>query len=99
MPIIKSAKKQLKQSLKRKSRNDHYRALYRESRIAFENAIKTNDAKKAKEIYTNQKDKDWKTTKSGLQSIIDKLVKKNIIHPNNWARKKAKFIKMIKGLS
>lgn len=99
MPLIKSAKKQLKQSQKNKSRNDHFRALYREARIAFETAIKAKDAKVAKELLINKKDKDGKTIKSGLQSIIDKLVKKNIIHPNNGSRKKAKFVKMIKELS
>jgi ribosomal protein S20 len=50
-------------------------------------------------LYVNVKDKDWKTNKSGLQSIIDKLVKKNIIHKNNWARKKARFVKMLKSIS
>lgn len=99
MPIIASAKKQLRQSLKRKKRNDNFRALYRESRIAFEKAIKTKDLEVAKTLYVNVKDKDWKTNKSGLQSIIDKLVKKNIIHKNNWARKKARFVKMLKSIS
>lgn len=99
MPIIQSAKKQLRQNTKRKSRNDFFRASYREARKAFEAAIKNNDIAAAKGIFENQKDKDGKTTKSGLQSIIDKLVKKNIIHKNNASRKKAKFIKMIKGLS
>jgi small subunit ribosomal protein S20 len=99
MPIIKSAKKQLKQNQKKKARNDHFRALYREARIAFEKAINAKDATIAKELLVNKKDKDGKTIKSGLQSIIDKLVKKNIIHPNNGSRKKAKFVKMIKELS
>jgi ribosomal protein S20 len=53
----------------------------------------------AKSLFANQKDKDWKNTKSWLQSIIDKLVKKNIIHENNWARKKARFVKMLKSIS
>jgi ribosomal protein S20 len=99
MPLIKSAKKQLKQNHKKKARNDHYRSLYREARVAFEAAIRNKDAETAKSILVNKKDKDGKTTKSGLQSIIDKLVKKNIIHPNNGSRKKAKFVKMVKGLS
>lgn len=99
MPIIKSAKKQLRQNQKKKARNDHFRALYRESRVSFEAAIKAKDAKTAKEILVNKKDKDGKTVSSGLQSIIDKLVKKNIIHPNNGSRKKAKFVRMIKELS
>lgn len=99
MPIIKSAKKQLRQNKKNKARNDHFRSLYREARVSFESAIKEKDAKTAKSIFVNQKDKKWVTVKSGLQSIIDKLVKKNIIHKNNWARKKANFVKMLKSIS
>ncbi len=99
MPILASAKKQLRQNQKRKSKNDHYRSLYREARVAFEKAIKNKDVEAAKAIYINQKDKDGKNTKSGLQSIIDKLVKKNIVHANNGSRKKAKFVKMLKSIS
>ncbi len=99
MPLIASAKKQLRQNHKNKARNDHFRALFREARVAFEAAIKAKDAKAAKEILINKKDKDGKNVKSWLQSIIDKLVKKNIIHKNNGSRKKAKFVRMIKELS
>ena len=99
MPIIKSAKKQLKQSLKHKSRNDHFRALYREARKSFEQAIKNKDNKAAQEVFMNKKDKDGKNIKAGLQAIIDILVKKNIIHKNNASRKKANFVKMIKSVS
>ena len=99
MPLIASAKKQLRQNHKKKARNDNFRNLYREARIAFETAIRDKDVKKAKEILVNKKDKDGKTVKSGLQSVIDKLVKKNIIHPNNGSRKKAKFVRMVKELS
>ncbi|MCP4524050.1 MAG: 30S ribosomal protein S20 [Candidatus Gracilibacteria bacterium] len=99
MPIIQSAKKQLKQNKRNKSRNDHFRSLYREARISFETAITANDAKAAQTVFLNTKDKDGKTVKSGLQSIIDKLVKKNIIHKNNGARKKARFVKMMKSVS
>jgi len=99
MPLIASAKKQLRQNHKNKARNDHFRALYREARIAFESAIKAKDIKAAKEILINKKDKDGKNIQSGLQSIIDKLVKKNIIHKNNGSRKKAKFVRMVKELS
>jgi len=98
MPIIKSAKKQLKQNKRNYARNSHFKALYRESRIAFEEAIKNSDLKTAKEVFYNKKDKDWKNIKSGLQSIIDKLVKKNIIHLNNASRKKSKFVRMMKNL-
>lgn len=99
MPIIRSAKKQLRKSQKNKSKNDHFRALYRESRVAFENAIKIKDLEKAKEIYVNKKNEEGKTIRAWLQSNIDKLVKKNIIHANNWARRKAKFVRMMKWIS
>lgn len=98
MPIIKSAKKQLRQNKKNKARNDHFKSLFTESRKSFEKAIKENDLKKAKEIFVNQKDKDGKTIKAWLQAVIDKLVKKNIIHKNNASRKKSKYSKMLKNL-
>ena len=41
---------------------------------------------------------DGITKKAWLQAIIDKLVKKNIIHKNNGDRKKSKFMWMIKKL-
>lgn len=98
MPIIQSAKKQLRQNKKKKARNDHFKALFTESRKAFEKAVKENDAKAARIILVNTKDKDWKTTKAWLQSIIDKLDKKNIIHSNNASRKKAKYARILKAL-
>ncbi len=98
MPIIKSAKKALKQNHRNYARNSHFKALYRESRVAFEKAIKQGDLKQAQEIYYNKNDKDGKNIKSGLQSLIDKLVKKNIIHLNNASRKKSHFVKMMKSL-
>ncbi|MDR2640325.1 MAG: hypothetical protein LBC61_03180 [Candidatus Peribacteria bacterium] len=58
MPILESAKKQLRQSQKRKKRNDNFRALYRESRVAFEKAVKAKDLETAKSLFANQKDKD-----------------------------------------
>lgn len=98
MPIIQSAKKQLRQSKKNKARNDHYRALFAEARRAFEKAIKAGDAKAARAVLVNEKSKDKKTTKAWLQAIVDKLAKKNIIHRNNASRKKSKFAKMLKSL-
>jgi ribosomal protein S20 len=63
MPIIKSAKKALKQSIKKHSRNENFKDLFKEARKAFENAIKSNDLTKAKEIFFNTK-KDGKNVKS-----------------------------------
>ncbi|MDR1988020.1 MAG: hypothetical protein LBQ24_04685 [Candidatus Peribacteria bacterium] len=58
MPILASAKKQLRQSQKKKKRNDSFRAIYRESRVAFEKAIKAKDLETAKSLFANKKDKD-----------------------------------------
>ena len=98
MPIIKWAKKALKVSRKKEIRNRRSKNAYSELRVAFEKAIKEEDAKTAKKIWVNEK-KAKKTVSSGLQSTIDKLVKKNILHPNNGARKKAKYSKMLKAIS
>lgn len=98
MPIIKSAKKALKQSFKRKARNDHFKRLYRELRVDFEKAIKEWNLEKATEVFFNKKE-EGKNIKSGLQSTIDKLAKKNIIHKNNASRKKSKFAWMLKKLA
>jgi len=98
MPIIKWAKKALRVSRKKQVRNTHIKNIYNELRRAFEKAIKSNDVKTATSVWFNEK-KDGKNVKSGLQSTIDKLDKKNIIHSNNAARKKAKFAKMLKEIS
>jgi small subunit ribosomal protein S20 len=98
MPIIASAKKALKQSQKKNARNTHYKKLYTEARVAFEKAIKAKDLASAKSLYINKLETEGKASKSGLQSIIDKLVKKNIIHANNGSRKKSKFVRMMKQL-
>lgn len=87
MPIIKSAKKQMRQNAKAKSRNDRTRSQYREVRVAFERLIKEGDQKKANEQLPK------------LYSVIDKLAKKNLIHENNAARKKSRYCKMAKNLS
>lgn len=98
MPIIKWAKKALRVSRKKQVRNTHIKNIYNELRRAFEKAIKDNNVETANTVWFNKKE-DEKNVKSGLQSTIDKLVKKNLIHKNNGARKKAKFAKMLKEIS
>jgi len=98
MPIIKWAKKALRVSLKKQARNQHFKNMYKESRKAFEAAVKNKDIEAAKTALFNTKDKDGKTVRSGLQSNIDKLAKKNIIHKNNANRKKSKYANILKQL-
>lgn len=87
MPILRSSKKQLRQNQTRRLRNDRFRALFREARVAFERSIAGGNAQEA----TTQFPK--------LQKIIDTLVKKNIIHRNTAARKKSRFSGMLARLS
>lgn len=87
MPNTTSAKKALKQSITKKSRNKHFSSLYKENIKSLERAIKSNSVEEANSLL------------SKVYSSIDKLVKKNIIHKNNWSRKKSKFAKFAKSLS
>lgn len=87
MPITSSAKKALKQSQTKASRNRRFNALYKETLKSFERAIKAASTE------------DATTLLSKLFSRTDTLVKKNIIHENNAARKKSKFSKMLKSLT
>lgn len=87
MPIIKSAKKQMRKNAKQKARNDRFRDLYREIRVGYERMIKAGDTAGAKKELPK------------LYSIIDRLDKKNIIHKNNAANKKSRFNRMLKDLA
>lgn len=87
MPNTSSAKKALRQNITRRSRNRHFNALYKEALKDLETVIKTGDAKKAATLLP------------AAYSRIDTLVKKNIIHINNAARKKSALAKRVKALS
>ena len=84
MPLTSSAKKAHKQSLVRASRNRRFSDLYKETLKTFERAIKAGNVEEAT------------TTLSKLYSRVDTLVKKNILHKNNAARKKSSFSKTLK---
>lgn len=87
MPITSSAKKALKQSETKASRNRRFTALYKETLKAFERAVKGSETKEATSLL------------SKLFSRVDTLVKKNILHKNNAAHKKSRFSKMLKSLT
>jgi small subunit ribosomal protein S20 len=89
MPNTKAAKKALKVSEKKRSRNRHFLALLKESTKAFEALVSApkQDAKKIQEAL------------SSVYSRIDTLEKKNIIHKNNAARKKSTFAKVAKSVT
>lgn len=77
MPVIKSAKKQLKQSLKRKARNYPIRSETKTVMKKFLQMVKDGKLDEAKKFMP----KAYKT--------IDTACKKNIFHKNNAANKKS----------
>lgn len=89
MPNTKAAKKALKVSEKKRSRNRHFLALLKESVKAFEAVVRTEkkDAKAINEAL------------SLVYSRIDTLEKKNVLHKNNAARKKSAFAKIVQSVT
>lgn len=77
----------MRQNAKRRSRNNRFKDLYRDTRVSYERLIKAGDAKAAAEALPK------------LYSIIDTLDKKNLLHKNNAARKKSRFNRMLKEIA
>jgi len=77
MPIIKSAKKRAKQSLVRQGRNYNVRTAVRKSMRIVMDACKEGDKSTAEK------------TLSAAYKAIDTAAKKNVLHKNTAARRKA----------
>ena len=83
MPIIKSAKKAVRGSLKKKAFNDRRKRVMKEVIKKIEKTIKT-DKKEAEKML------------SSAYQAIDKAAKKGVIKKNNAARKKARLTRLVK---
>ncbi len=83
MPIIKSAKKAVRGSLRKKAFNDRQKHAMKDIIKKIEKTAKT-DKKKAEKLL------------SLAFAVIDKAVKKGVIKKNNAARKKSRLSKLIK---
>src|SRR5688572_7884787 len=84
MPIIKSAIKRVRQEAKRRSRNRAAKDELRTNTKAFLSLIEAKDKTKLPAALAT------------LQSQIDKAVKKNTLHKNTAARRKARFARLAK---
>ncbi|MEK7162372.1 MAG: 30S ribosomal protein S20 [Patescibacteria group bacterium] len=85
MPIIKSAKKALRQSLKRRERNLKKKAALQKALKNFSRLIKANPpagGDEAKNYFPQ------------VQKALDKAAKQNIIKKNTAARKKSRLSKV-----
>lgn len=83
MPITKSAKKALRQSFRRQSRN-----------LIYKNKMKSL-IKKVRTLVTQNKTKEAKSLLPQLYKILDKAAKVGVIKKNAAARKKSRITKLI----
>ncbi len=86
MPIIKSAKKRMHQTVKRRARNMATKRSLRTEVKELMSFIEAKDSKNAAE------------TLKKVQSELDKNVKKNILKKNTAARKMAQLTAKVKAL-
>jgi small subunit ribosomal protein S20 len=77
MPVIKSAKKKLRQDKKRQKANNFLRETFKD---AVKEAVRTKTADKVRKAV----------------SLVDKAVKKGLIHKNKAARIKSRLSKLAK---
>ena len=87
MPIIKSAKKRMRQNVRRNARNRMRRSAMRTSIRRLHDAIASGDARAAQA--------QWAQT----QGIIDRTARLGIIHPNAAARTKSRLARKVGQLS
>jgi ribosomal protein S20 len=86
MPIIKSAKKRMKQTAVARTRNQNTKRNLRAELKALAAAVEAKDGKKAAEALKK------------VQSNLDKTVKKNILKKNTAARKLSRLTDQVKAL-
>jgi small subunit ribosomal protein S20 len=81
MPIIRSAKKALRQSKRKQSRNVDYKRQIHDVKKELEKSIKEGKTDKINELMVK------------FYKVTDKAAKKNVIHKNKAARLKSKITK------
>lgn len=86
MPITRSAKKALRQNLKRKKRNLWYKKRVKTLLKEFQSLIQTNKKEEAKKLLPN------------IYKIIDKAAKVGVFKKGAAARKKSKLTKKLQKL-
>jgi len=87
MPITKSAKKVLRQNVKRRARN-----------LVYKNKIK-DLVKKVRSLVLEKKTEEAKKLLPQVYKILDKAAKAGVIKKNTASRKKARITRMINSKS
>jgi small subunit ribosomal protein S20 len=86
MPIIKSAIKRMRQTTKRKMRNQQTKRSFRGEIKVLNAHIQAKDTKKASESLKK------------VQAELDKAVKKNVLKKNTAARKMSQLTAQVKAI-
>ena len=86
MPIIKSAKKRVKQTAVRKARNYNTRTAVKKAIRALNDAVKAGD-KKAAEVAL-----------SAAYKVIDTAAKKNVLNSKTASRRKSTLAGLVAGI-
>jgi small subunit ribosomal protein S20 len=87
MPIIKSAKKRMRQDIRRRADNRQRRSTLRTAIRRLREAIEAGDTATVK------------TRWSETQGLLDRTARLGIIHPNAAARTKSRLARRIQKLS
>ena len=86
MPVIKSAKKRMRQNLKRRERNYPVRSEMKTMIKKVLKLVKDGDLEGAKKVLPL------------AYAVVDKATKKKILHGNNAARKKSLMARAVNNL-
>ena len=87
MPIIRSAKKRMRQNERRRMRNRAHRSRMRTAIKSLRSAIDAGDASAARDQWIR------------AQAIIDHTTRLGIIHPNTAARTKSRLARRVQQLA
>jgi len=87
MPQTSSATKALRVSARKRATNDRWRRKVKEALLAVRDAIRDKNKETAAAAY------------KAAQVALDRAARRNIIHPNKAARKKARLAQAVKKLS
>lgn len=79
MPQTASAKKALRVSERRRAINDHWRTKLRFTERKFLKALDAKNSAEARALFLS------------LQSTVDRMARRHILHRNTAARKKSRF--------
>lgn len=86
MPQLQAAKKALRVSDRKRVFNDRWRRKMREALNELREALTTNNRKTAEAAFQK------------AESIMDRAVRRNILHPNKVARKKSRLKRAVSAL-